>query len=81
MEKSIKRHLKNEVLDDVDHALGRPEFALGETYRSHFECASIAEANEKEATGFWICNGEFCHVTQLGRQALHRYLITEQSNA
>ena len=47
MEKSINRHLKNEVLDDVDHALGRPEFALGETYRSHFECAVVNRTSWK----------------------------------
>lgn len=81
-EKAVNRYLNDPHLDDVDHALGRPENPHGETYRNYY-AANVGgpEFTFMEGSPWWerssdIADGKMAcfHVTKEGRQALSRAL-------
>lgn len=75
MQNSVNRHLGSGIIDHVDHALGRPEHPMDETYRNYFECATMLEANELKETGWFECKGLMCTVTLKGCRALRSHLL------
>lgn len=83
-QKSINRSLKDKMLDHVDHALGRPENPLVETYRNHYS-ASAVEADAFRDSRYWeevtVGNEQYpvFVVTETGRKALASYLLMEQA--
>lgn len=80
IQNSVNRYIElSEIMDNIDHALGRPVDPLGETYRNHFECASVDEAISLEQTGYWVRKGCICSVNRAGRAALKRYLIDTEN--
>ncbi len=77
---SVNRYLKNEAMDHIDHALGRPIDPMGECYRNHF----AADKDGRDAASFrasphWHLDGclgrmAFYSVTDEGRKALAQHL-------
>lgn len=75
MPKYINRHLDDEMMDNIDHALGRPENPMDETYRDHFE-ASASEAQSFVDSDYWDQTAPtFFKVNIYGRRALRSYLM------
>lgn len=77
---SVNRSLKDKAFDHIDHALGRPLFPQGETYRNYFATdAHGTLAWSFDQSAFWGKSGQdgtmaYYHVTTSGRQALAIYL-------
>ncbi len=75
---SVNRSLPDKAMDRIDHALGRPAFPLGKTYRNYYA------ANSADTEGFvdspnWVLGQKgnvlsFWHVTKDGIEALVEYL-------
>lgn len=71
----VNRYIKdNPALDDVDHALGRP-FDPFDTYRNHYATSDPEKIAEFKESGWWNVSRNsagmtFCHVSDLGREAL-----------
>lgn len=77
----INRALVDPMMDDIDHALGRPAQPLAETYRDHFALdASSNQAIAKLRSSPFSNEGRssdqvvFFHVSEAGRRALHDHL-------
>jgi len=76
----VNRHLADEAMDKIDHALGRPLDPTGETYRN-FYAAPTDVAAEFAKTPYWnigpiITRGLIgCTVTSAGRKALADHLV------
>jgi len=74
----VNRYLKNEAMDRMDHALGRPLDPARETYRN-FYATGGALADEMAGSPFWI-EGKpqkymrFFAVSGQGRRALAEHL-------
>ena len=78
---SVDRYLLDKVMDNIDHALGRPADPLRETYRNYF---AVDDASPKaaafRASPHWIFTGGLhggmvtFSVTTAGRQALRDHL-------
>jgi hypothetical protein len=79
MNPKVDRCLADKVMDNIDHALGRPVNPLGETWRNHF-ATDGAEAALMAASPFWKDLGtllgdlQFFAVTMEGREALAAHL-------
>lgn len=82
----VNRSLADPMMDDIDHALGRPRCPFG-GYRSHYAAdRDSVEAERMEASPYWqrwsqIDRGGriVCYrVTMAGREALAEYLKTQQ---
>lgn len=77
---SVNRYLKDEAMDHIDHALGRPVDPMGETYRNHYAADKDGKiAASFEASPHWHLNGctgrmAFYSVTDQGRKALVGHL-------
>jgi hypothetical protein len=76
----VNRHLKDEAMDRIDHALGRPVDALSPTSREYY-CTDDAglEADEMRASPHWregrrYGESRWFTVTPEGRIALHDHL-------
>lgn len=74
----IDRSLKDETMDAIDHALGRPLDPLSDTYRN-FYATDGAQADAMAASPFWMEGrrgiGMRCFaVTNDGRKALAEHL-------
>ena len=75
-------YLTDPMLDDVDHALGRPDDPLGRTYRNYFALEADCDlAGQFRASPFWEEGNRASrsdmtvfHVTDAGRQALAAHL-------
>lgn len=78
MQKSMNRYFKNQRMDNIDHALGRPENPLKESHRNYFETRHLEEAAAFMTTGYWNCKGTICVVNAVGRQALHDFIEAGQ---
>lgn len=75
---SVNRCLKDEAMDHIDHALGRPVDPMGETYRNRF-ATDGKQADEFAASPHWeeySRHGDmrFFGVTDAGRTALSEHL-------
>ena len=70
------------MLDDVDHALGRPDDPLGRTYRNYYALEADCDlAGKLRASPFWKEGNRapgsdmtVFHVTDAGRRALDAHL-------
>lgn len=77
---SVNRWLEDKGMDHIDHALGRPIYPCGETYRNHFATdASSHLAAEFDGSPYWAKTRQwddiaFYSVTDAGRQALDAHL-------
>lgn len=77
---AVNRYLKDEDMDRIDHALGRPVWPLRETYRNHYATdASGTLAVDFAFSSHWEKSGQrgdmaFFTVTEAGRKALSDYL-------
>lgn len=76
----VNRHLADEAMNAIDHALGRPLNPLGTTYRNYY--AAPADVAEKFAmtpnwqVGMPMPGGLIpCVVTDVGRKALADHLV------
>lgn len=74
----VNRDLKDEAMNRIDHALGRPVDPLGETYRDYFATDGQL-ADEMAASAYWKERGRrgdmrFFGVTEAGRKALAAHL-------
>ena len=77
--KMINRTLNDPGMDDIDHALGRPEDPMGDVYRNYF-FAPKCEV-DKDASPYWEKSDRSFNedlvlftVNQKGREALRDYL-------
>lgn len=77
---TVNRYLTTMILDDIDHALGRPTFPLKATYRNYYAIFFNSPYRWFFAcSDFWQFDGlsgdmAFYSVTDLGRQALADHL-------
>ena len=78
----INRALEDPMMDDIDHALGRPKSAFG-GYRNHYAASRGSIEHERMAASpYWqrwdsLDRGGSLvtyRVTRAGREALHEYL-------
>lgn len=76
----VNRQIKdNPSLDDVDHALGRPYFPLGDTYRNHYATCCPDQKAAMRASSWWDEGATrdemtWFHVNDVGRAALNAEL-------
>ncbi len=76
----INRHLADEAMNAIDHALGRPLDPLAETYRNYY-AAPVDLAAEFARTPHWEVGPPMtgglipCVVTDGGRRALADHLV------
>lgn len=73
-QKSVNRHLNDDAMDNIDHALGRPINPMKLSHRNYFETASHEETDDFLATGHWEFTGALCVVNDAGREALNKHL-------
>ena len=82
----VERFLDDPMLDDVDHALGRPLWPLRETKRNYFGFPAHSDVvDEFDASPYWRRTGlrdemVFYDVTDVGRQALVDYLSEHEKH-
>lgn len=78
----VNRTLEDPMMDDIDHALGRPRNPFG-GYRNHYAAnRNSPEAKRMESSPYWQRWTQFdsggplvCYrVTKAGRKALSDYL-------
>ena len=78
----VNRYLKDDALDHIDHALGRPAWPLRESYRNYFATERGGDlACAFEASPHWECRNTdgrmaYYRVTQAGRLALAEHLAS-----
>ena len=79
---SVNRYLRDEAMDHIDHALGRPIFPMRESYRNYFATDTRSDlAMEFAHSPHWERCGsrgdmDFFGVTDAGRRALAAHLQT-----
>lgn len=82
MSLTVNRSLKDEMMDHIDHALGRPFDPMAETYRNRYATSGTL-ADQMVASPFWTESKgwpgdkmRFFHVTESGCKALAEHLRT-----
>ena len=81
MSAQVNRYLKNQEMDHIDHALGRPVDPLNKShsYRDHFALCDLDEIAEFRKSPYWDEGKSghgttFFHVSDEGRAALAAHL-------
>lgn len=78
----VNRHLEDEAIDHIDHALGRPLFPLRESYRNYFATSPRGDlAATFERSPYWertatVGDMAYFGVTDAGRQVLAAHLAS-----
>ena len=80
---TVNRSLADPMMDDIDHALGRPKDAFG-GYRNFYVASNLSpEAGKMAASHYWKKSAQserdftVFTVTMEGREALNEYLKTK----
>jgi hypothetical protein len=78
----VNRYLRDKVMDQIDHALGRPVDPLNNarSYRDHYAVSNESTKDSFRSSIYWRegrtseCGMTWFHVTAAGRQALAAHL-------